>query len=394
MIQVLYVIDSLWGYGGAELALAKIARALPKDRYQCRVICFSGDSVGCSLFENYGIHVHFWPISSLYGPKAFQTANRIRRLVKAEKIDLVHTFFPVSDLWAGPIAKLSGARCLISSRRDMGILRRGWHHKAYRWLGPMYDQVQAVSESVRQHTIEEDGIPADRVITCPNGIAPEPSEYRAEDVAALTSQADLKPEHMVVTCVANWRKVKGIDILVQAAAKIAKTHPQVRFLIAGDFGRSPADLAFTKSVMAVAEKENAGNYMTFLGKVSCIPALLSLSDIFVLPSRSEGMSNALLEAMKVGLPCVATDVGGNPEVVVNGVTGFIVPAEDPDALAKRLLQIIDDQKLYQSMSAASIARIVSDFNYDAVIDRVTNSYETLLGVPVSSAKADRVPSPV
>ncbi len=394
MTQVLYMIDSLWGRGGAELALAKIARELPKDQYQCRVICFNGDKIGCSLFESSGIKVHYWPLSNLYGPKAFRTASLIRQLVKRENIDLVHTFFPVSDLWAGPIAKLSGAKCLISSRRDMGILRRGWHHWAYRLISPMYDQVQAVSESVRQHTIEVDGIAADRVITCPNGIDPEPNIYSQDDVAALTSQAKLEPEHMVVTCVANWRKVKGIDILVEAAAKIAKTHPHVRFLVAGDFGRSPADLAFTQAVMATADKVGAGNYASFLGGINCIPALLSLSDIFVLPSRSEGMSNALLEAMKAGLPCVATDVGGNPEVVLDGVTGFIIPSEDPQALADKLLLLIDDKALYQSMSAAGKARILSDFNYETVIARVTESYENLLGISTAKVNENRVPSSV
>ena len=178
--------------------------------------------------------------------------------------------------------------------------------------------------------------------------------------------------------------MKGIDI--QAAAIVAKQAPHVRFLVAGAFGSSPMDKAYTDSVRDMAQSLEAERFMTFLGPLDRVRALLQISDIFAAPSRSEGFSNALLEAMESDLPCVATSVGGNPEVVVDGVTGFLVPPEDPELLADRILALVRDERR-RRFGEAGRKRILENFTAASMTARLIENYEHLLGSPSSNRGA-------
>src|SRR5262249_34122008 len=154
------------------------------------------------------------------------------------------------------------------------------------------------------------------------------------------------------TTVANWRRVKGIDILVKAAGLVCKEFPNARFLLIGTLSSDGDERAFTEEVLRVKEAQGTSRNVIPVGASDHVPEFLSLSDVYVSPSRSEGLSNSLLEAMRAGLPCVATNVGGNPEVVVDKLTGYLVPTEDPEALADRILELLRYADLRRSMGAA------------------------------------------
>jgi glycosyltransferase involved in cell wall biosynthesis len=297
--------------------------------------------------------------------------------VREQRIDVVHTFFPTSDLWAGPIAKLSGARVLISSRRDMGFSRTTIHKIGYRLLGGVFDQIQTVSNSIRQYTIETDKVDPGRTSTIYNGVDPGPEVTTAE-VDSLRRTLEFQPGAPVIGCVANWRRIKGLDVLVRAAVLVGKQMPEARFFIAGQLGVGQANEVFTKEVQELNRSLGNEHRMRFLGASTQVPALLKMSDVFVLPSRSEGLSNALLEAMRAGLPCVATAVGGNPEVVVDGKTGFIVPPDRPEELADSILKILRDPKERQRMGARGRDRVLQNFSVDSMVSAVMAEYARLL----------------
>jgi glycosyltransferase involved in cell wall biosynthesis len=259
----------------------------------------------------------------------------------------------------------------------MGFMRQRKHHLVYRLLSGSFDQVQAVSEGVRQYTIETDGVTPERTLTVHTGIDPEvnvdPNEIRQE-----RDRYDLPEGVPVITTVANHRHVKGIDVLARAAALVIKEEPDARFLIVGGLGGNAEDQAFSQGVVQLAESLGAAQSMRFAGESKRVPTLLALSDIFVLPSRSEGFSNALLEAMRAGLPCVATSVGGNPEVVAEGVTGYLVPPEDPEAMARRILELIRNPITRRQMGAAGRRRMLQEFTTEIMVSKVTAAYEHLL----------------
>jgi glycosyltransferase involved in cell wall biosynthesis len=376
-IRILYIIDSLWGVGGAELCLARLVRHLPRAQFECRVLTFHSNEICRPFREQFDCPVDHWQLNNIRDRNAFRIAKRLRNLVREHQFDIVHTFFQTSDLWAGPIAKLCGVKVLISSRRDMGILRSPKHNVGYRIVRGMFDQVQAVSEEVRRYAIETDGLNPQKTITIHNGIdsAPHVSDCEIEELRQI---AGLDADTPVVSCVANVRPVKGIDVLVRAAALVHREMPKVRFLVAGAFQGIPAELEYTAALRSLQQSLGVESVIRFLGQIKEVPALLKLSDIFVLPSRSEGLSNALLEAMRAGLPCVATSVGGNPEVVVNGVTGFLIPLDSPEALADRILKLLRDPALRRRMGQASRFRVLQNFTLDVMGARIVAQYNYLL----------------
>jgi len=376
-VKILFLIDSIWGAGGAEVSLLRLIQGLPRERFQCRVITFHSDSIADTFIDRFPCPVEVWPMTSLRAASTVGLINRLRRLVRRQQFDIVHTFFPAADLLFGPVAKLSGARALISSRRDMGIVRKSWHRTAYRMVRRMYDQVHAVSESVRGYAMESDGLDPGKVLTIPNGV----------DASMRTEQADLNrlrlqfgcgPGQPVVTIVANIRRVKGIDIFLRAAAIVKRDFPGTKFLVAGIFGTNVEHLIYGEEVLELRKTLNLENDVTFLGATTNIPEILALSDVFVLSSRSEGFSNALLEAMVCGVPPVATDVGGNRELLEDGVSGFLVASEDPDAIADRIVRLLADPELRRRQGAAARRRVLERFTTEIMVNRVVSAYDLLL----------------
>lgn len=293
-------------------------------------------------------------------------ALALRRFLKQQKIKIVQTFFESSDIWAGFVTKLLSDAKLIWSRRDMGILRTRKHEVAYRLMAGLPDAVFAVSDLVRQHCIEEDHIDPDRVQTVYNGL----------DLADwdFVSQAPFSRDRLLVTSIGNIRHVKGHDIFIQAAAAIATRFPHVDFSIAGGV-LAPA---YFEELQALVRDLDLGSRFHFVGSITDLQQHLSAADIFVLPSRSEGFSNAIVEAMAASLPVIVTNVGGNAEAVQNGVTGIVVPAEDPAALAAAMSRLIAAPAQARAMGAAGKQRVAERFTTEAMVLQTTTVYRKLL----------------
>ena len=248
----------------------------------------------------------------------------------------------------------------------MGILRTGKHHLAYRLMATLPDAVFAVSEQVRQHCIEVDGIDPGSVQTIHNGLNLD--DWTPSNHTAPRSQT-------VITTVGNIRRVKGHDIFIRAAAQILPNFPNTSFSIAGAI----LEPQYFAELQVLVRDLDLTERFHFAGGISDLHTHLAGSDIFVLPSRSEGFSNAIVEAMATSLPVVATNVGGNAEAVDHGVTGFIIPPEDPHALAAATSHLLSNPTLAAQMGAAGRQRALDLFTTDAMMHRVTETYTRLLG---------------
>src|SRR5689334_19704878 len=133
-INILFLIDQLCEAGGAELMLLKTIAGLPKERLQCHLITFRHDST-INAFRNLPCPTHVLPLKRTYDINALKVALQMRKIIREQNIDIVHTFHETSDIWGGFVAKVSGCPVLVSSRRDMGFLRSKKHEIAYRFLG-------------------------------------------------------------------------------------------------------------------------------------------------------------------------------------------------------------------------------------------------------------------
>ena len=374
-IHVLYLIDVLWGLGGAEGVLLRIPGLLPKDRYRCTIGTFRLRPES-PVFDQLPCPVREFPVRRVFGMGALRAALDLRSFIRAEGVQIVHTFFESADLLGGLVAKLSGVPVVISSRRDMGILRSTRHRIAYRLMSPLFNQVQAVSGAVRDETIRADRISPAKVVTIPNGIEIE-KLAAAEGAAALQHLPGLDDASPLIVSVGHIRRVKGFDVLLRAAAEVCRAYPKATFLIVGTIQEPECDRDLRDLVRQLGLERN----VRFLGKLEneSVWSLLKLCDVFCLPSRSEGMSNALLEAMACGLPCVATAVGGTPEVLEDGQSGYIVPSEDYQAAANRIMALLENPEGARQMGRLARCVVEERFSARSMIRNMVGMYDHLLG---------------
>jgi glycosyltransferase involved in cell wall biosynthesis len=316
--------------------------------------------------------VHFLPLKRSYGWRSIEVARLLRDIIQCEQVSVVQTFFESSDLWGGTIAKLSGCPVLISSRRDMGFQRQFKHDVAYRLMAPLFDQIHTVSEAVRDYTIRQDRVAPDRVMCIPNGV----------DLNSLSSHFDpqfrvrygLENASHLIAGVGSVKPIKGFDVLVRAAAIVCRKFPQAVFAIAG----ATQDQRYFEELLALVSSLGLEANFRFLGRIDPPFSLLQASDVFCHVSRSDGLSNALLEAMAAGLPCVLSRVGGNPEVVEDGASGMLVPPGDPEAAAGRLLELLRDAPLRRRMGERSRSIVQKRFTAEHMVNRIVALYDELI----------------
>jgi len=373
-VGVLYIIDQLCRLGGAERILLRMIERLPRERYLPHLVTFKV-AAGLGITDSLSCPLSTYALRRTYDRTAVETARKIRRLIRTQGIQITHTFHETSDLWAGPIAKLSGCPVLISSRRDMGFLRHRKHQVGYRWLRPCFDQVHTVSEQVRNFCINQDGLDPERVVTVYNGVN-LPSDRTNSDRYAIKKRFGLDRHKRLVLSVGNIRPVKGFDVFVEAAAHIARAAPDTAFAIAGE----DSDTECCRQLREMASARGLKDNFFLLGGLDDVYPLLQAADVFCLLSRTEGLSNALLEAMACELPCVATAVGGNPEVVVPEKSGFLVQNEDFESAAQRVIELLEKPGRAQSMGAYGRRVIEDRFTTEVMMRRLTDSYEHLLSV--------------
>ncbi len=371
-VGVLFVIDQLCELGGAEKVLLRMVDRLPRDRYSPQVVTFKIDPL-LGIADSISCPLHVFPLRRTYDLGALHVAGKIRRLVRQDGIQITHTFHETSDLWAGPIAKMSGCPFLISSRRDMGFNRGRKHRLAYRWAGRFFDQVHTVSEQVRLQNLAEDRLLPEQVLTIYNGV-----DFRSDVVTVPKSEVRkrLRLAHAshLICSVGHIRAVKGFDVFIRAAARVCSEFPGAVFAVAG----ADHEPAHTNDLKRLVANLGLENNFVFLGSIDDPLDLLRASDVFCLLSRSEGLSNALLEAMACELPCVATAVGGNPEVVLEGQSGFLVGNEDAESAAACVLHLLRRPAAARSMGMEGRKIVECKFTTETMMRRLTESYEQLL----------------
>jgi glycosyltransferase involved in cell wall biosynthesis len=366
--HVLLVLDQFpKTLGGGERIVLKLAALLPQYGYRASILTFSvhPESAVLALMSP-PCPIYLLPLQRTYDLTALRSALDLRTFIRQQQIQIVQTYFESSDLWAGFVTKTMSNAKLIWSRRDMGILRARKHRLAYRLMAGVPDAVFAVSEQVRRHSIEVDRIDPARVQTIYNGL-----DLRDWDTA---SRPATPSDELLVTTVGNIRRVKGHDVFIKAAASIVPHFPNVSFSIAGDV----LEPDYFAELQALVRDLNLSDRFHFAGGVTDMRQHLSAADIFVLPSRSEGFSNAIIEAMAASLPVVATNVGGNSEAVKDGFTGFLVPPDDPAALAAAISRLLSDQSQAKAMGAAGKAIVAENFTTEVMMTRIASAYEKLL----------------
>jgi L-malate glycosyltransferase len=365
LIHVLFVVDQLSKVlGGGERIALQLAALMPEQGFRASILTFHLDPDN-SFLADAPCPVYGLPLRRTYDFKALRAAIEFGRFLHDQEVRIVQTFFESSDLWAGLVTRMTSRAKLVWSRRDMGILRTRKHALAYRLFAGIPDAVFAVSEQVRRFSIEVDRVPAGRVDTVYNGV-----DVRAYETAGRRTDT----EAIQIAMVGNIRRVKGHDLLLRAAVPVLARFPEVTFCIAGEV----LEPEYFRELQRLAQTLGVSDRVRFVGRVEDLPRYLSAMDAFVLPSRSEGFSNALIEAMAASLPVVATNVGGNGEAVEDGVSGLLVPADDWGALADAMIRLLSNRAAARAMGEAGNRRVRLEFSTEIMLRRTTATYRRLL----------------
>ena len=277
------------------------------------------------------------------------------RTLRALRPDVVH-----SRNWgafdAVLAARLAGVRAVVHGEHGReatdpdGQNRR--RRVLRRWLSPLISRYVTVSDDLRRWLLAQVGIAAHKVVTIPNGV--DTVRFAPPDQDGARAALGLAPSQRIVGTVGRLDPVKDQAGLIEAFAAVRREQPGACLVIAGD---GPC----ASALRALVERLGLGGAVVLLGERHDIPRVLAALDVFVLPSIAEGMSNTVLEAMATGLPVVATRVGANPELVDDGVTGTLVPARAPAALAHAIARYVADPLLCQLHGKASRQRVEAQF---------------------------------
>ena len=372
--RVLHLFNSL-GAGGMERQTLQLVRLLTgTDRFEVHLAVQTPGGILTGEAEALAGHeVHAFPLARLYDLPALVQLARFAAHLRRLQVDLLHThdFYTTTFGIAGAV--MAGTPVRVASRRELDVFgahQRRLEHWAYRRC----DVVVANCERLRHELIRE-GLPARRTLTIRNGVDPcrvAPPPHGVRD--GLRSELRLAPERRVVTMLANlYNRKKDFETLLRAAAIVSRSFPAAAFVLAGD-----GNAAERERLANLGRALGLADHLVLAGRCDRLGALLATSEIGVLSSHSEGLSNAVLEYMAAGLPVVATAVGGVAEAVAQGETGVLVPPGDAEALAEAIGGLLGDRDRARRMGEAGRRRTLQRFSPETMLTQTVSLYERLL----------------
>jgi glycosyltransferase involved in cell wall biosynthesis len=306
----------------------------------------------------------------LLDPAAYE---RLVRLLKVEGVDLIHAQLQYATVFGAYAVARTGLPMVVT-RHLIGDDEKNWREVLRSWveralIRRYVDKLIMVSEAAGVHYAKIACLDPSRIVTIYNGIDPQ-RFAPAEDKYAVRAALNLPSEGFIVIMVGVMRAGKGQDVLLDALANLPADTPPALFLLVGDGEERPA--------LEVQTKRLGLANVRFLGQRMDIPDLLRAADLFVLPSDSEALPTVLLEAGAAGLPCIATRVGGIPEIIHEGENGLLIPPRQPQALAQAMVGLLKEPARLQAMGAKARASVLAKFTLSQQARATTDLYEKMV----------------
>ncbi len=369
--KVLWLIKGL-NAGGAEKLLSMSLPYLDRDTYDYQVTyLFKNMNNLVPEFTRQGI-----PVSCLNMERAydFRVIFKLSRLLREQEIDILHTHLPYSGVMGRLAAILAGVKVIISTEHGLSES----YHPITRFLNiltlPLSHSIIAVSQATARSLLRYKIIRQKKVRVIYNAIDLTDPKFFQTDPESIKKSLGINGHSLVVGTVANIRPEKGHQYLIEAAALVLKRRPEVTFVIVGRENTS-GDLYRLEEL---AKRLGIRDKIIFTGYRQDALQIMNIFDVFVLPSIWEAFAIVLLEAMNLGKPIVATNVGGIPEAVNEAVNGFLVAPRQPNQLASRILDLLNNSALRNQMGEAGREKIRDRFNIEHVVKEVEQVYAMAL----------------
>jgi glycosyltransferase involved in cell wall biosynthesis len=351
--------------GGVQQQLLSLLKAYNRERFNPIFCCLGPKQEMGKEIE--GIGIEFISLNKLrYNRFSPGIVLELHRLMKIKQIHVVRTHRYRSNLYGRLAAFSSGVPVIIASvhenyRTDKRPNRRIMN----RILSKITDKIVAVSEDVKEDIIRYDRIDPSKLQVIPNGIDVE--RFNPEkNTSNIRKEFPLEEDDIVIGFIGRIVPAKGLEYLLNALPYLKEEFKSIKLLIIGEG-------SLVEKLKEKAKKNNIFDNILFTGVRRDIPEILASIDIFVMPSTAEGLPNSLLEAMAMGKPVVATEVGGIPELIKNGRSGLLVPPKNPEALATAIRDLISNDQLAAKMGQAARNFVMNNHS----IVKIAQKWQTL-----------------
>ena len=365
-IHIAFLVHT-YGFGGLENMVTNLVNHIDPNRFVSTIISFAPLQ---SL--NNRVDLNRVQVLSLNKKGGNNPVLIYKTYLMLKKIgaDIVQTHNWGTALEGILGAKLAGIPGIVHAERGT-IEDKKRNIVLQRFLWNFADQVLSVSEAHCQNVTNTIGFPHEQIKVIANGVDVTryfPNPAKKEEVR---KRLGLKKGSLYIGTVGSLRPVKNQSLLIKACKTILPYFDHVEVLIVGE-GPLESQLIQEANTLGLSGK------IHFAGVQPNIPDVLNALDIFVLPSRSEGMPNAVLEAMACGIPTIATSVGGSPEIIEDGISGMLIASEDEGHLTRALTELIQDDEKRRMIGSEGRKRVLSHFNLKKMVLKYQELYEALL----------------
>lgn len=372
MIAIAYFIPDL-NIGGAQRHLLQVFQHLRRDRFEPILFCL-GKSTDHALHDqvrSLGVQVVDAGMQGGLTAKNLDLLLRIAAQLRERMVRVVHGYLLEGNLIGVLSGSLAHVPVLINSRRSNFDRYSPAKLAAVRLTNRLSDQVTVNSSAVADFVSSIEVCPSKKITVIPNGVNCNFPVLTPAECAQRMEHWGIPPDVSVVGTVARFSWKKGYEDFLRMASHVVRQRQDVRFVAIGDG-------SLFKPMQRMADELGISQYVVFAGQRSDTALCMQLFNVYVCTSRMEGMSNALLEAMALGLPVVATEVGGNPENVIHGVTGYLAPPGSVPKITQAVLSMLDHPARAKSMGEAGRARVASTYSSEIMVQRMEELYTRLL----------------
>lgn len=363
-LRVCLIVDTVEPDCGTEKLVPALAAQLDRSIFEPHLCCFEDGPRLAGLAAE--LQTEVFPLESVNSPAGLRQAWRFRRYAVKHRIDVVHSFMPRADIFSVLSTVGLGIPAIVTSRLNSGY-----------WYTPKYLRLYRVLNRYTTHVVTNSAC-AKSVVVQAEKLAPEKITvfYPGVDLARFsptsgnTSAAaatGISAGSRVVGIVAHYREVKDLPLFLKAARIVAAAVPDAAFLLVGSGSLKP-ELERLSGDLGIRSR------VIFTDGRGAVPDYLARMSVACLSSLSEGLPNAILEYMASGLPVVATDVGGNGELVVDGSTGYLVRERTPEAFAEPIIRLLRDEALHDGMGRKGLERARAEFDRAAAVRRLEKFY--------------------
>jgi glycosyltransferase involved in cell wall biosynthesis len=368
-MRITFTITNL-GKGGAEKQLSALAIRLRDAGHQPSVIALMSGGWYADYLTQQNIPVTVLNLDNRHIPREMLPGPflRLTYAIRRQKPDVMISYLYRTTIWASLAAWIARVPVIIASRRDAGTDRE--RAALSRWLERLSHTATTHyvvnSEAGKQHMTDIEGIVPQKIKVIYNGIDLQLSVVRE---SSLRQQLHIRPEQVAVGMLANFWVNKNHKMLIHAAHVALQKCPSIVFMLAG------ADKGYQNEIVSEIDYLGLQNHFYILGQLPDPSEFLAAIDIGVLCSQLEGCSNTILEYMAYAKPVVATRVGGNPELVIDGETGILAELDDYEGLGEALVALANDPARREAMGQAGQKRVEAEFSWDRCVRR----HQALLG---------------